>query len=287
MAREAGQVLVSGATGQQGGAIARELLGAGWRVRAMTRKPDGDAARELARRGAEVVRADLDDAASLGRALEGVWGAVAVQNTWEAGVEKEEEQGKRFAAAAKDAGVQHLLYQSVASAHRKTGIAHFDNKWRVEETIHALGLPSWTVIRPVFFMENLLSPWFKPSISQGTLAIGMKPRTRLQMIAVQDIGRYGLRAFERHAALNGRSIDIAGDELTGPEAAAILSEVSGRPIAFHSTPIEDVRKGSEEYAIMLEWFDAVGYDADIERTAREFDVRPTRFREWAAAQDWT
>ena len=286
MASDAGLVLVSGATGQQGGSIARELLGAGWRVRAMTRKPDSDAARDLARRGAEVVRADLDDAASLRQALDGAWGAVGVQNTWEAGVEKEEEQGKRFAAAVKEAGVQHLLYQSVASAHRRTGIPHFDNKWRVEETIHALGLPSWTVIRPVFFMENHQSPGFKPSLDQGTLAIGMKPETRQQMIAVQDIGKYGLRAFERHAALNGRSIDIAGDELTGPEAAAILSEVARRPIAFHSTPIEDVRKGSEEYAIMLEWFDAVGYDADIEGTGKEFGVRPTRFREWAAAQNW-
>ena len=114
----------------------------------------------------------------------------------------------------------------------------------------------------------------------------MKPGTRLQMIAVQDIGKYGLRAFERHTALNGRSIDIAGDELTGPEAAAILSEAARRPISFHSTPIEDVRQASEEYAVMLEWFDAVGYDVDIDGTAKEFGVRPTRFREWATAQNW-
>ena len=155
-----------------------------------------------------------------------------------------------------------------------------------EQTIRALDFPSWTVLRPVFFMENLLSPWFKPYIEQGTLAIGMKPETRLQMIAVQDIGKYGLRAFERHEELNGRAIDIAGDALTGPEMAAILSEVTGRDIGFHSVPIEQVRQGSEEFAIMLEWFDAVGYDADIERTSAEFGVRPTRFREWAAAQDW-
>ena len=212
--------------------------------------------------------------------------AVAIQNTWEAGVELEEDQGKRFAKVARDAGIRHLVYQSVASAHRDTGIPHFDNKWRVEQTIRELQFPSWTVIRPVFFMENLLSPWFKPYIDQGTLAIGMKAETRLQMIAVQDIGKYGLRAFERHADLNGRAIDIAGDELTGPEAAAILSQVTGRTIAFQSVPIEEVRKGSEEFAIMLEWFDAVGYDANIEATSKEFGVRPTRFREWAAAQRW-
>ena len=286
MAKHEELVLVTGATGNQGGSIARELLEAGWRIRAMTRKPDGDAARALAAKGAEVVRGDLDDEASLRRALQGAWGAVAVQNTWEAGVVGEEEQGKRFARVAKDAGIQHLLYQSVGSAHRNTGIPHFDNKWRIEETIRGLGFPSWTVLRPVFFMENLLSPWFKPYIEQGTLAIGMKPDTRLQMIAVRDIGKYGRQAIERHAELNGRAIDLAGDELTGPEAAAILSDVTGRTISFYQVPIDQVRAGSEEFAIMLEWFDAVGYDADIEGTAKEFGVKPTRFKEWARDQNW-
>ena len=279
-------VLVTGATGNQGGAIAGELLAAGWPVRAMTRKPDGEAAKRLADKGAEVVRGDLDDEASLRRAIKGAWGAVAVQNTWEAGVGGEEEQGKRFAHVAKDAGIQHLLYQSVGSAHRKTGIPHFDNKWRIEQTIRDLEIPSWTVLRPVFFMENLLSPWFKPYIDQGNLAIGMKPDTRLQMIAVRDIGKYGFAALERHSELNGRAIDLAGDELTGPEAAAIISDVTARKISFYQVPIDQVRAGSEEYAIMLEWFDRVGYNADIQGTAREFGVKPTSFREWAAAQNW-
>lgn len=280
-------VLVSGATGKQGGAIARELIDAGWPVRVMTRRPEGEAAEALAALGAEVVRADLDDETSLRNALDGSWGAVGVQNTWEAGVAREEEQGKRFARAAKAAGIQHLLYQSVGSAHRDTGIPHFDNKWRVEQTIGELDLPSWTVVRPVFFMENLLSPWFKPHIEQGTLAMGIAPDTRLQMIAVRDIGKYGLRVFERHEQLNGRAIDVAGDELTGPEAAGILTEVTGREVAYHQVPIEQVRSASEEFAIMYEWFDAVGYEADIDGTAAEFDIRPTSFREWAAEHDWS
>ena len=280
-------VLVTGATGNQGGAIAGELLAAGWPIRAMTRKPDGEAARGLAAKGAEVVRGDLDDEASIHSAMKGAWGAVAVQNTWEAGVAGEEEQGKRFAHVAKEAGLQHLLYQSVGSAHRKTGIPHFDNKWRIEQTIRDLEIPSWTVLRPVFFMENLLSPWFKPYIDQGNLAIGMKPDTRLQMIAVRDIGKYGHKALERHAELNGRAIDLAGDELTGPEAAAILSDVTGRKISFYQVPIDQVRAGSEEFAMMLEWFDKVGYDADIQGTAKEFGVKPTSFRKWAEAQSWS
>ena len=153
-------VLVTGATGHQGGAVAGELLSRGFRVRAMTRKPQGENARALSRLGAEIVAADLDDEASLEKALAGMWGAFAIQNTWEAGVEGEEAQGKRFAKAAKKAGIEHFVYTSVASAHRRTGIPHFENKWRIEETVRGLGFPTHVILRPVFFMENWVSPWF-------------------------------------------------------------------------------------------------------------------------------
>jgi uncharacterized protein YbjT (DUF2867 family) len=209
-----------------------------------------------------------------------------VQNTWEAGVEKEEVQGKRFAHLAKEANVQHLVYQSVASAHRNTGIPHFENKWRIEQEIRSVEFPSHVVIRPVFFMENLLQTGFIEQIAQGVLAIGIKPETKLQSIAVRDIGPYGRVAFEKAEELNGQSIDIAGDELTGPEMAAILSRVTGRRFSFYQVPIEQVRTFSEDYAIMLEWFNDVGYNADIEGNAKKFGVKPTRFAEWAAQQTW-
>ena len=280
-------ILVSGATGNQGGAVARELLARGHRVRAMTRKPESENTRKLAALGAEVVAGDLDDEASLARALAGMWGAFAVQNTWEAGVEEEEAQGKRFAKAARQAGVQHFVYSSVASAHRKTGIPHFENKWRIEETIRGLGFPTHVVLRPVFFMENFLSPWFKPGIDAGRLAIALKPGTALQMIAVGDIGKYGLWAFENPEKVNGRGIDIAGDARTMPETAAIIGMAAGRRVEFVRVPIEEVRKGSADYAIMLEWFDRVGYNADIAGTARESGIRPTTLPAWAAGADWS
>lgn len=279
-------VLVSGATGQQGGAIARELLAAGWPVRAMTRKPESEAARALAALGAEIVQADLNDEASLAPALAGAWGALGVQNTWEAGVAGEEEQGLRFARAAKKAGVRHFVYQSVGSADRATGIPHFENKRRIEQLVETLGFESYVIVRPVFFMENLAGAWFKPYIEQGNFAIGMKRDTKLQMIAVQDIGKYGLIAFEQAEALNGQGIDIAGDELSGQAIADTLSDVTGAKIGYYQVPIEQVRAGSDDFATMLEWFDAVGYDADIEGNAKQFGVRPTRFAEWAKTQDW-
>lgn len=279
-------ILVTGATGQQGGAVARELLANGYRVRAMTRKPDSTPMRELVKLGAEAIQGDLDDIASLKRAAQGAWGIFAVQNTWEAGVEKEEVQGNRLAEVAKAAGVQHFVYASVGSAHRRTGIPHFENKSRVEETVRGLGFPSYTIIRPVFFMENWLSPWFKPGIAQGKLMIGLAPSTVLQMIAVEDIGKYGLLAFEKHAELNGRALDIAGDEKTMPETAQILSKATGKKIVFEAVPIEEVRKASEDYALMLEWFDRIGYDVDIQANAKEFGISPTKLEEWGSRQNW-
>jgi uncharacterized protein YbjT (DUF2867 family) len=280
------RIVVTGATGKQGGAVARELLASGHAVRAMTRNPDGAAAKALAASGAEVVRGDLDDAASLARVLEGAWGVFALQNTWEAGVEREEEQGKRLAEVARRAGVRHYVYTSVASAHRNTGIPHFENKWRVEGTIRSLGFPSHTILRPVFFMENWVGPWFKGGLDAGKLIIALAPTTRLQMIAVEDVGKYGLLAFERHEELAGKAIDLAGDSLSMPEVAETIGRLAGRRIELVRPPIDEVRKASADYAAMLEWFDRVGYDADIEGNAQRFGVRPTRFRDWAARQRW-
>jgi uncharacterized protein YbjT (DUF2867 family) len=111
------------------------------------------------------------------------------------------------------------------------------------------------ILRPVFFIENWLSPWFKPGIDQDKLMVGLRPETVLQMIAVQDIGRYGRLAFEQHQELNGRAIDIAGDQLTMPQTASILSEVMERQITFEPVPLEEVRNFSEDFALMLEWFE--------------------------------
>ncbi len=279
-------ILVTGATGNQGGAVARHLLSGGYKVKALTRKPESKAAKELSRLGAGVVKGDLDDPASLEHTLEGVWGVFAVQNTWEAGVVREEEQGKRLAEMARKKDVQHFVYTSVGSAHRQTGIPHFDNKWRIEETVRRLGFPSYTILRPVFFMDNFLTPWFKPGLMEGKLLIGIKPSTVLQMIGVDDIGKFGLRAFEQHKEMNGRAIDLADDQQTMPKTAEILSKAVGRKIEFVQVPIAEVRKFSEDYAIMLEWFDRVGYNADIPKLSAEYGIRPTTLAEWAAQAKW-
>jgi uncharacterized protein YbjT (DUF2867 family) len=272
-------ILITGVTGKQGGSTARALQGKGFRLRGMTRHPQGDAARTMAGLGIEIVQGDLNDPESLKHALDNAWGVYGVQNTWEAGVEGEEDQGHRLARLAHAAGVQHYVYASVGSAHRKTGIPHFDNKARVEETVRSLNFPSHVIVRPVFFMENLVSPWF---LTGDTLHAAMDPATVLQMIAVADIGQYGARAFTDADRLNRREIDIAGDAATMPTAARVLGKAFGRTITFVQVPIADVRKNSEDFAMMLEWFGETGYDVDIAANQREFGIVPTTLDAWAS-----
>ena len=271
-------ILVFGATGNQGGAVVRQLLRSTFALRAVTRNPEGQAAQALTAQGIQVIKGDLDDDASLKAAFEGAWGVFAVQSPWEGGVQREEEQGKRVARLARRAGVQHFVYSSVGSAERATGIPHFDSKWRVENEVRAVGFPSHVVVRPVFFMENLTSPWF---LNGDVLGTAMKPDTKVQMVAVDDIGRLGARAFTDAAKLSGRAIELAGDAVTMAQAAAVLSHALGRDIPFVEYPIGAIREQSEDMALMLEWFERVGYGADIAALDDEFGPM-TRLKDWAA-----
>src|SRR5215471_9054094 len=271
-------ILITGVTGHPGGAVARAPQGTGFYLRGLTRKPDSQRAAALARHGVDIVKGDLDDEATLRRALAGAWGVFGVQDAREAGVEGEETQGKRLATLAREAGVEHYVYTSAGSAHKQTGIPHFDNKWRIEETVRILRFPSHVILRPVFFMENLLAPF---SLQGSTLACALGPDSKLQMIAVDDIGCFGARAFTDAAALNRREIDLAGDVRTMAEAAEILTVALGRPIAFAQTSIEQVRQYSRDVALMFEWFERVGYSADIAGLEREFGRTLTKLPDWA------
>jgi len=271
-------ILIIGVTGQQGGAVAHALRGSGFRLRGLTRKPESERAAALARDGVEVVKGDLEDEATLRRALADAWGVFAVHTGLEAGVEREEAQGKRLATLARTANVKHYVYTSVGSADKRTGIPHFDNKWRIEETVRALSFPSHVILRPVFFMENLIAPY---SLQGSTLASALGPRSKVQMIAVDDIGWFGARAFSDAAGLNRRAIDLAGDVRTMLEAAEILTEAMGRPIEFVQTPIEQVRQYSPDVALMLQWLERVGYSADIADLEHEFSRPLTKLPDWA------
>ena len=260
-------ILVCGATGSQGGAVARSLLDRGFRIRALTRDAQKPEARALVDRGAEVVQGDMDDRSSVDRALEGAHGVFSVQNFWEAGYDREVRQGKTVADAAQAAGVEHFVYSSVGSAHRRTGISHFDSKWEVEEHVRGLGLPL-TVLRPVFFMQN----WemMREPILGGTLPQPLDPDKPFQQVAVEDVGAFAAMAFEHPDEWIGREVEIAGDERTMPEIAEAFGRVAGSEVGYYQVPWDQFEEQmGEEYAVMYRWFNEVGYEADVGALRRE------------------
>ena len=276
-------ILVCGATGNQGGAVARSLLDRGFQVRELTRDSQKPEARTLADHGAEVVQGDMDDRSDMERVLEGVYGIFSVQNYWETGYDREVQQGKTVADAVKEAGVQHCVYSSVGSAHRETGIPHFDSKWEVEEHLRELDLP-YTVLRPVFFMQN----WemMREPILEGTLPQPLDPDKPFQHVAVEDVGAFATIAFEHPDEWIGREVDIAGDEQTMPEIAETFGRVIGREVDYYQVPWDQFEaQMGEENAVMYRWFNEVGYEADTDALRREYPELTT-FERYLRSHGW-
>jgi uncharacterized protein YbjT (DUF2867 family) len=280
------KVLVTGATGKQGGHLVGELLARGHSVRALTRKPQSPAAAALAKRGVTIVPGDFEDQQSLERAAHGVDTVFAMSTPFESGAKTETREGINILRAARAAGVSHLVYSSVAGADRASGIPHFDSKFEVEREIRQSGVP-FTIVAPVFFMENFLADWMAAGIAKGSIAIALPATRRLQQIALADIAQFTALVIERRGSFLGKRIDIASDELTNATAAAAISEASGRHIEYTALPIDAVRQQNEDLAQMFEWFDRVGYDADVVGLRALYpEVTWHRFSVWAAEQDW-
>jgi uncharacterized protein YbjT (DUF2867 family) len=256
-------IAVTGATGQQGGAVARKLLADGWKVRALTRDVNKPAARALAQAGAELVAGDMDSRADLEAAFQGAYGVFSVQNFWlpNVGYEGEIRQGRNVADAAKAAGVQYLVYSSVGSAHRGMGQKHFESKWIIEQYIHTLGVP-YTILRPVAFMDN--DNWARPYILSGTYTgMNLRPEKGVQKIAVEDIGVFAALAFADPKNYSGKTIELAGDELTEAQIADTFTKVIGRPVQLVPPQTGNGWASPEESAAMFNFFNGEGYDADI------------------------
>lgn len=256
-------IAVTGATGQQGGAVARKLVADGWKVRALTRDVNKPAAQNLASLGAEVVPGDLENRAQLDAAFKGAYGVFSVQNFWlpNVGFEGEIRQGKNVAEAARAAGVQHLVFSSVGAAHRGMGQRHFESKWIVEQHIHSLDIP-YTILRPAAFFENF--NWERAAILNGTFnALGLRPEKERQLIAVEDVGVFAALAFANPDQYIGKTIELAGDELTESQLADTFANVIGRPVKLTMPTASNGRRTDEEMAAMFKFFNGEAYDADI------------------------
>jgi len=278
---------VIGATGNQGGSVTRHLLKKGHQVRTLTRNPHSTKAEKLSEQGVEVVQGSFTDAASLVRAAKGMDTLFAMTTPFEIGVEGETRQGIAIADAAKQAGVGHLVFTSVASADRQTGIPHFDSKYEVEKYLATRNIP-YTISAPVFFMDNWFAPWFLPSIQEGTLKFALPADRPLQQVSVDNIGEFAAALIERREKVFGKRFDIAGDELTGTRVVAVISKVSGRDIGYASFDPELMRADNSDFADMFVWFNKVGYSVDIEKLRNDFPEVPWQtFENWANQQDWS
>lgn len=286
-------VLVTGATGRQGGAVARHLLRRGrFAVRALTRTPHSDEAKALRAIGAEVVRGDLRDAASVRAALEGCYGVFGVTNFWEH-FDGEYEQGINLVEAVSDACVGHFVFSTLPSVIQATrgelAVGHFDMKARMEACARVLDIPA-TYVHAAFYFENFL--FFLPPVPQpdGSYVIASpQGDTPLAAVAVDDIGAAVATIFEQRAGFLGRTVRLAGDEQPMADYAAALTRATGRVIRPAYVPREVFAgygfPGAEDAANMFEYYRRFvpSRQADIEAT-RALVPEAQRFASWAAAQ---
>ncbi|MFI9011237.1 NmrA/HSCARG family protein [Actinosynnema sp. NPDC053489] len=277
-------ILVTGATGAQGGAVTRALLARGHRVRALTRTPHSAAARELRRWGADVVPGDFDDPASLRAALRDVRAVFAVTTPFGSDPDTETRHGTALIDAARD--VEHIVFTSASNADRGTGVPHFDSKQRIEEHLVNAG-PRWTVLGPAAFIDDKFGDWTLTGLRQGTLHLPMPSDRPLHLVAVRDIAAVAALALEQPDRFAGRRLDLAGEALTPAGMAEALTAATGRPIRHHRPPLDVVARHSADLAAMFRYFTEVGTDVDLPRLHAELpEVTWHRYADFVRALNW-
>jgi uncharacterized protein YbjT (DUF2867 family) len=265
-------VIVTGATGTHGGAVARGLIAAGHRVRALVRDADSDRARRLRDAGADLVTGDLDDQASLARAFADVAAVYAVTTPFGGGADEEERQGEQIIAAAQDSALPWLVLASVAAADRAP-VPHFASKARIERRLRASSVP-WTVIAPSYFFENVSG--VGTAIGQGTLPLAMPPDKPLHQVALANLGALVAAVLTRRDEHLFQRVEVAGDAPTPAEMAKALG------VAFVRLPIDDVQARSPDLAAMYAFLAHDGYGIDVPAVRRRYpEVDWLRFADWA------
>jgi uncharacterized protein YbjT (DUF2867 family) len=301
-------IAVVGATGAQGGGLVRAILAdrnGEFRVRALTRNPDSDKARALAAAGAELVRADLDDQASLERAFAGAHGVFALTNFWEHfSPEKELAQAGNQARAAKAAGVHHVIWSTLEDTRRwvplgddrlptlqgRYKVPHFDAKGEADQIFRVLGVPT-TFLLTAFYWDNLIYFGAGPQKgADGRLAISFPlGDKKLPAIAVEDIGKAAYAIFKRGDEFINRTVGIAGEHLSGQEMAAALSRALGREIVYNAVTPETYRgfgfPGADDLGNMFQFKRDFNEDFRAARSidfSRDLNPELQSFEAWLA-----
>jgi uncharacterized protein YbjT (DUF2867 family) len=299
-------IAVIGATGAQGGSLVRAILAdpqGGFAVRAITRKLDSDKAKALAKLGAEVVQADLDDAASLERAFAGAYGAFCVTNFWEHfSAEKEVAQARNLAQAAKAAGVQHVVWSTLEDTRKwvplsdnrmptlggKYKVPHFDGKGEADKVF--AGLPT-TYLVTSFYWDNFIYFGMGPKKgADGKLGIAFPMGDKkLPGIAAEDIGKSAYGVFKRGKELIGKTVGIAGEHVSGKEMAAAFTRALGQEVVYHDVTPEAYRAfgfpGADDlgnmFQVKRDFNDEFRKPRDVEAT-RKLNPALKGFEKWLA-----
>jgi uncharacterized protein YbjT (DUF2867 family) len=276
-------VLVTGATGHQGGAVLAALLARGVHVRALVRDTTGERARALAQQGVELCAGDLVDQDRLASAMSGA-GCVFGLTVAAGGAEQELAQGNAIIAAAREVGLPHLVLASVASAQQAPQVPHFATKAKLEATALASGVPT-TVVAPTWFFENLLA--HRADILAGTMALALPADRPLQAVALADLGQLVATVIERGLSAAPRRIELAGDELTPAAMAAALSQAIGAHVHHEETALSTLGPPTGDLGAMYAFLAQTGYHVEIAALREQFpDVRWHSFPQWAAEQRW-
>ena len=227
-------IFVAGATGNQGGAVARVLAANGFAVKGLTRNPDSSKANSHSGQNITLVKGNLDEPATIRRHLEGVYGIFSVQH-FSGGVDREIAQGIALANLGREIGTKHFLYSSALGANLHSGVPGFESKFKIENHIHSLGIP-FTIIRPASFFENFLIPQVKKGILKGNLVQPINRDTIIQYVACEDIGKAALKIFQHPEQFLGKALPLSHEQLSTEEVAEIFTKTLGRKIKYKRLP---------------------------------------------------
>lgn len=269
---------VVGATGGQGGAVVDALLTRSLPVRAVVRRPSPKTDR-LRMRGAEIVVADITDRTSSAAAFAGSAGAFVMTTPFEDGAAAEVAQGAALVDALTVAQVPHVVFSSVASANRHTGIPHFDTKFATEALLSESGL-SFTIVGPTYFYDNLLGGL--DEIRQGRLDLALPLDTPLQQLSRRDLGRFVALVLADPASFRAKRVDLASDSPTPRQMASTLSEVLGSPVLPYSHRADTI--SSPDMRAMFQFLTDTGYNADVTGLRSNYpEISWQSFSQWAAS----
>jgi len=281
-------ILVTGATGKQGGEVAAQLLERGHEVTAYVRTPESPAAQALASNGARLATGDLADAEALAAAAKGTDGIFGLTVPFgEGGKDEEVAAGKILVDAAAAHG-GHFVYSSVRGADKlvESNMDHADSKQIIEAYLGGREVPA-TVLGPVYFMENALNVGFN-RLKEGAFSTPLSPGKPLDQVTVKDIAGMAVHAFENPVEMIGRRVDIASDRVSGEEVARILGGIFGKDLPYQVFPIAQIRQwAGEEIATMFEAFEANTDFIDLDSLHAAYpQVRWHSFEDWARTVDW-